>query len=141
MKPAKEIDESAAVVVGYGMVPLMKSSRAKPGSFDDRSPDSSSCARTVCPFFRSALSHAAPLFSDVAGCFAPCIVNPISHKKNVHVCTFKTLPCMPSKRLSLLIFIALFISIFSQLFVLNSLFSSLRFSLILSSCLSLFLSQ
>ena len=62
VKPAKGIDESAAVVVGYGMVPLMKSSRAKPGSFEDRSWDGSSCARTVCPFFRSALSHAASFF-------------------------------------------------------------------------------
>ena len=65
VKPAKGIDESAAVVVGYSMVPLMKSSRAEPGSFEDRSRDSSSCARTVCPFFRSALSF----FSDVAGRF------------------------------------------------------------------------
>ena len=81
VKLAKRIDELAAVVVGYGMVPLTKSSRAKPGSFEDRSRDSSSCARTVCPFFRSALSHAAPFFSDVAGRFAPCIVNPISHQK------------------------------------------------------------
>ena len=82
VKPANGIDESAAFVVGYSMVPLMKSSRAKPGSFEDRSWDGSSCARTVCPFFRNALSHAAPLFSDVAGRFdAPCIVNPISHQK------------------------------------------------------------
>ena len=83
VKPAKGIDESATVVVGYDMVSLMKSSRAKLGSFEDRSWDSSSCARTACPFFRSALSHAAPFFSDVAGRFdAPCIVNPISHPKN-----------------------------------------------------------
>ena len=98
VKPAKEIDESAAHVVGYGMVPLMKSSRAKPGSFEDRSRDISSCARTVCPFFRSALSHAAPFFFDVAGRFAPCIVNPISHQKNCRylrrsrmVCKIETL--------------------------------------------------
>ena len=80
VKPAKGID------VRYGMVPLMKSSRAKPGSFEDRSWDGSSCARTVCPFFRSALSHAAPFFSDVAGRFdAPCIVNPISHQENLQM--------------------------------------------------------
>ena len=35
----------------------------------------------VCPFFRIAFSHAAPFFSDVAGRFAQCIVNPISHQK------------------------------------------------------------
>ena len=34
VKPAKGIDESATVVVGYGMVPLMKFSHAKLGSFE-----------------------------------------------------------------------------------------------------------
>ena len=33
VKPAKEIDESASVVVGYGMKSLMKSSSEKLGSF------------------------------------------------------------------------------------------------------------
>ena len=61
---------------------VMKSSCAKPGGFEDRTRDISSCARTVCPFFfRSVLSHAAPFFFDVAGRFCTVHCQTISHQK------------------------------------------------------------
>ena len=58
VKLAKEIDESAAVCRRLRHGAPDEVSRAKLGSFKDRSLDVSSCARTVCPFFRSALSLA-----------------------------------------------------------------------------------
>ena len=61
--------------------------------------------------------------------------------QNVYVCTFKSLPCMPSKRLSLLIFIVLLIFIFLLTALCSEL--SLRFaspSLPLSRHVSLFFS-
>ena len=52
VKPVEEVDESAAVVVGYVMVPLMKSSRAKPGRFEDRSGVQERFARFSAARFR-----------------------------------------------------------------------------------------